>query len=126
MANYERVNEKNGRLFRATEDDIKKGRPLLNGPVVIDGILCYAGVYLKKGQNGKADYYTLSLQYPPDEQARLRATGPATSAAAAKEREWEANHPRTAEDARRKAEWRSSQASQASSPDPAADDGVPF
>ena len=119
MANYERVNEKQGRLFRATEEEIKKGRPLLNGPVVIDGILCYAGIYLKKGQNGKADYYTLSLQYPPDEQARLRATGPATSAAAAREREWEANHPKTAEDAKRKADWRAAQR-------PAPADDIPF
>ena len=102
---YERVNEKVGRLFRASEEDLKKGRPLLNGMVMIDGILCYAGLRLKKGSQGKADYYTLSLDYPPDETARLRADGPATSAAAKRENEWQAAHPRTNEDEHRRAEW---------------------
>lgn len=121
MGKYERVNVKAGRLFRATEEDLRKGRPLLNGPIVIDGILCYAGVYLKKGQNGKADYYTLSLQYPPDEEARLHADKPATSAAAKREAEWDANHPKTIKDAERREEHRQAQQEQ-----PTSEPDLPF
>ena len=116
MASYENANAKAGRLFRASEEDLKKKRPLLNGPIVIDGILLYAGVYLKKGAEGKSDYYTLTLQYPKDEEARLKATGPATSAAAKKEAEWDANHPRTVQDNQRKAEYRAEQRSQSQEP----------
>ena len=79
MASYENANAKAGRLFRASEEDLKKKRPLLNGPIVIDGILLYAGVYLKKGAEGKSDHYAnFLLAVMGREQARspFSVTGP--------------------------------------------------
>ena len=73
--------------------------PLLNGTIVVDGIVLYLGLWQRKSKNGNT-YYTAELTYPNDETARLHADGAATSEAAKKEEAYDREHPRSKEHAK--------------------------
>lgn len=96
MAKYERANTKSGRLFPASKEDMERNpkRPVLNGTIVIDGVACYLGLWKRTSKKGTT-YFTAELTYPEDETARIKATGPATSAVAKKEAEYDAEHPQS-------------------------------
>jgi len=96
MSRYERANAKSGRLFPTEQEKLAANPklPALNGTIVVDGVALYLGLWRRKSKNGR-DYYTAELTYPLDETARLKATGPATSAAAKRERDYDAAHPQT-------------------------------
>ena len=90
--------------------------PVLNGTIMVDGVVMYLGLWRRKSKNG-LDYYTAELTYPGDEEARLKATCPATSKAAQKEREYEQAHPQSAQHDRSRWESRRQEGN------PPADDG---
>ena len=96
MARYERANEKSGRLFVTEQEKLADNPklPVLNGSIMVDGVLMYLGLWKRTSKNG-GTYYTAELTYPNDEEARLKATGLATSAAAKKERDYDKAHPKT-------------------------------
>ena len=86
MSRYERANAKSGRLFVTEQQKLADNPklPVLNGTIVVDGIALYLGLWKRKAKSG-LEYFTAELTYPNDEEARLKATGPATSAASKKE-----------------------------------------
>lgn len=98
---YEKANVKSGRLFITDAQKLADNPklPALNGSIVIDGVLLYLGLWKRQSKNGM-EYFTAELTYPNDEEARLKATGPATGAAAKREAEWNAAHPKTTENAK--------------------------
>lgn len=106
MAKYEKLNEKSGRLFATKAEKLQQNPklPNLNGSIVIDGVLVYVGIWKRTSQKTGNTYFTMELTYPNDEDARLKADGPATSEAAAKERKYDEENPRTKEHA--KSAWK--------------------
>jgi hypothetical protein len=123
MAKYERANEKSGRLFVTEQERLADNPklPVLNGSIMVDGVLMYLGLWKRISKSGSA-YYTAELTYPNDEEARLKATGPATSAAAKKERDYDKTHPKSkAHDSGR---WQSR--SQDEAEDTGNDEDLPF
>lgn len=106
MGKYERANDKSGRLFVTEQEKLADNPklPVLNGTIMVDGVVMYLGLWKRKSKNG-SDYFTAELTYPADETARLKADGPATSKAAAKERDYEAKHPKSKEND--KGRWQS-------------------
>lgn len=105
---YEKANVKSGRLFITEQEKlaVNPKLPALNGTIMVDGVVLYLGLWKRKAKSG-AEYFTAELTYPNDEEARLKATGPATSKAAAKEAEWDKAHPKTEQHAKR--QWDSRQ-----------------
>ena len=97
MSRYERANAKSGRLFVTEQQKLADNPklPVLNGTIVVDGIALYLGLWKRKAKSG-LDYYTAELTYPNDEEARLKATGPATAAASKKEAQYDKEHPQSA------------------------------
>lgn len=97
MSRYERANAKSGRLFVTEQQKLADNPklPVLNGTIVVDGIALYLGLWKRKAKSG-LDYYTAELTYPNDEEARLKATGPATSDASKKEAQYDKEHPQSA------------------------------
>lgn len=97
MSRYERANAKSGRLFVTEQQKLADNPklPVLNGTIVVDGIALYLGLWKRKAKSG-LDYYTAELTYPNDETARLKATGPGTSAASKKEAQYDKEHPQSA------------------------------
>lgn len=100
---YEKANVKSGRLFVTSQDKLASNPklPALNGTIMIDGVVLYLGLWKRKAKSG-AEYFTAELTYPADEQARIKATGKATSEIAAKEAAYDAAHPQTKQDQQRK------------------------
>lgn len=103
MAYYEKANDKSGRLFITSQDRLAQNPklPALNGSIMIDGVVLYLSLWKRQSKNG-SEYFTAEMTYPQDEEARLKATAPATSAAAAKERAYDEAHPQVKEDQKRK------------------------
>lgn len=97
MSRYERANAKSGRLFVTEQQKLADNPklPVLNGTIVVDGIALYLGLWKRKAKSG-LEYFTAELTYPNDENARLKATGPATSAASKKEARYDKEHPQSA------------------------------
>ena len=97
MSRYERANAKSGRLFVTEQQKLADNPklPVLNGTIVVDGIALYLGLWKRKAKSG-LEYFTAELTYPNDEYARLKATGPATSAASKKEAKYDKEHPQSA------------------------------
>lgn len=97
MSRYERANSKSGRLFVTEQQKLADNPklPVLNGVIVVDGVALYLGLWKRKAKSG-LDYYTAELTYPNDEEARLKATGPGTSAASKKEAAYDREHPQSA------------------------------
>lgn len=97
MGKYERANTKSGRLFVTEQEKLADNPklPVLNGTIMVDGVVMYLGLWKRKSKNG-LDYFTAELTYPKDEEARLKADKPATSKAAQKEREYDQAHPQSA------------------------------
>lgn len=97
MSRYERANAKSGRLFVTEQQKLADNPklPVLNGTIVVDGIALYLGLWKRKAKSG-LEYFTAELTYPNDEQARLKATGPGTSAASKKEAAYDKEHPQSA------------------------------
>lgn len=97
MSRYERANAKSGRLFVTEQQKLADNPklPVLNGTIVVDGIALYLGLWKRKAKSG-LEYFTAELTYPNDENARLKATGPATSAASKKEEQYDKEHPQSA------------------------------
>lgn len=124
MARYEKANEKSGRLFITSQEKLAQNPklPALNGSIVIDGVLLYLSLWKRQAKSG-AEYFTAEMTYPADEDARLKATAQATSAAAAKEREYDKAHPQVKEDQKRR--WDARTASQPA-PSSNDDDSLPF
>ena len=106
---FEKLNERSIRLFAATPEELEKKRPNLNSPyfrvsrasiekllAMTNGdVIMSLGVWKRKGQEGKPDYFTAELTYPDAEgQAKYLK----------KDDEWKAANPRSAGDqaARRK------------------------
>lgn len=110
MSRYERANAKSGRLFVTEQQKLADNPklPVLNGTIVVDGIALYLGLWKRKAKSG-LDYYTAELTYPNDEEARLKATGPATSAASKKEAQYDKEHPQSAKHDKTRWESRSQQ-----------------
>lgn len=108
MAKYERANQKSGRLFVTDKEKLADNPklPVLNGSIMVDGIVMYLGLWKRTAKSGST-YYTAELTYPEDEQARLKADGEATSKAAQKEREYEKAHPQSSD--HDKSRWQSRQ-----------------
>ena len=108
MAKYERANQKSGRLFVTDKEKLADNPklPVLNGSIMVDGIVMYLGLWKRTAKSGST-YYTAELTYPEDEKARLKADGEATSKAAQKEREYEKAHPQSPE--HDKSRWQSRQ-----------------
>lgn len=123
MAKYERANEKSGRLFITEQERLADNPklPVLNGSIMVDGVLMYLGLWKRVSKNG-GSYYTAELTYPSDEEARLKATGPATSAAAKKERDYDKAHPKSK--AHDSESWQSR--SRTESEDNNSDENMPF
>lgn len=117
MANYEKANVKSGRLFVTDQQKLADNPklPVLNGTIMVDGVVMYLGLWKRKAKNG-GEYFTAELTYPNDEKARLHADGPATSKAAEKEREYDKAHPQTERNAR--SQWEN----RGRKPQPKADD----
>ena len=97
MSKYERANVKSGRLFVTEQQKLADNPklPVLNGTIVVDGIALYLGLWKRKAKSG-LEYFTAELTYPNDEEARLKATGPATYAASKKEAQYDKQHPQSA------------------------------
>ena len=97
MSKYERANTKSGRLFVTEQQKLADNPklPVLNGTIVVDGIALYLGLWKRKAKSG-LEYFTAELTYPNDENARLKATGPATSAASKREAQYDKEHPQSA------------------------------
>ena len=97
MSKYERANTKSGRLFVTEQQKLADNPklPVLNGTIVVDGIALYLGLWKRKAKSGLEDF-TAELTYPNDENARLKATGPATSAASKREAQYDKEHPQSA------------------------------
>lgn len=97
MSKYERANAKSGRLFVTEQQKLADNPklPVLNGTIVVDGIALYLGLWKRKAKSG-LEYFTAELTYPNDENARLKATGPATSAASKREAQYDKEHPQSA------------------------------
>lgn len=97
MSRYERANAKSGRLFVTEQEKLADNPklPVLNGTIVVDGIALYLGLWKRKAKSG-LEYFTAELTYPNDEEARLKATGPGTSAASKKEAQYDKEHPQSA------------------------------
>ena len=97
MSKYERANAKSGRLFVTEQQKLADNPklPVLNGTIVVDGIALYLGLWKRKAKSG-LEYFTAELTYPNDENARLKATCPATSAASKKEAQYDKEHPQSA------------------------------
>ena len=97
MSKYERANTKSGRLFVTDQQKLADNPklPVLNGTIVVDGVALYLGLWRRKAKSG-LEYYTAELTYPNDENARLKATCPATSAASKKEAQYDKEHPQSA------------------------------
>ena len=97
MSKYERANAKSGRLFVTEQQKLADNPklPVLNGTIVVDGIALYLGLWKRKAKSG-LEYFTAELTYPNDENARLKATGPATSAASKMEAQYDKEHPQSA------------------------------
>lgn len=112
---YEKANVKSGRLFITEQEKLAANPklPALNGTIMVDGVVLYIGLWKRKAKSG-AEYFTAELTYPNDEEARLKATCPATSKAAAKEAEWDKEHPKTEQHAKR--QWKSRQQKQNDNP----------
>lgn len=124
MSKYERANTKSGRLFVTDQQKLADNPklPVLNGTIVVDGVALYIGLWKRKAKSG-LEYYTAELTYPNDENARLKATCPATSAASKKEAQYDREHPQSAK--HDKSRWESRPQN---SDDDAGDDmeGLPF
>jgi len=126
MAKYERANQKSGRLFVTDKEKLEDNPklPVLNGTIMVDGIVMYLGLWKRTAKSGST-YYTAELTYPDDETARLKATGAATSKAAQKERDYEKAHPQSAQ--HDKSRWQSrGQREEQGGGDADGDDGLPF
>lgn len=97
MSKYERANAKSGRLFVTEQQKLADNPklPVLNGTIVVDGIALYLGLWKRKAKSG-LEYFTAELTYPNDENARLKATCPATSAASKREAQYDKEHPQSA------------------------------
>ena len=97
MSKYERANAKSGRLFVTEQQKLADNPklPVLNGTIVVDGIALDRGLWKRKAKSG-LEYFTAELTYPNDENARLKATGPATSAASKREAQYDKEHPQSA------------------------------
>ena len=97
MSKYERANAKSGRLFVTEQQKLADNPklPVLNGTIVVDGIALYLGLWKRKAKSG-LEYFTAELTYPNDENARLKATGPATSVASKREAQYDKEHPQSA------------------------------
>ena len=97
MSKYERANVKSGRLFVTEQQKLADNPklPVLNGTIVVDGIALYLGLWKRKAKSG-LEYFTAELTSPNDEEARLKATGPATSSASKKEAQYDKEHPQSA------------------------------
>ena len=97
MSKYERANAKSGRLVVTEQQKLADNPklPVLNGTIVVDGIALYLGLWKRKAKSG-LEYFTAELTYPNDENARLKATGPATSAASKREAQYDKEHPQSA------------------------------
>ena len=97
MSKYERANAKSGRLFVTEQQKLADNPklPVLNGTIVVDGIALYLGLWKRKAKSG-LEYFTAELTYPNDENARLKATSPATSAASKREAQYDKEHPQSA------------------------------
>lgn len=97
MSKYERANAKSGRLFVTEQQKLADNPklPVLNGIIVVDGIALYLGLWKRKAKSG-LEYFTAELTYPNDENARLKATGPATSDASKREAQYDKEHPQSA------------------------------
>ena len=97
MSKYERANTKSGRLFVTEQQKLADNPklPVLNGTIVVDGIALYLGLWKRKAKSG-LEYFTAELTCPNDENARLKATGPATSAASKREAQYDKEHPQSA------------------------------
>ena len=106
-----KLNERSIRLFTATPEELEKKRPHLNAPYfrvkraevenllrVTDGdIILSMAVWKRKGKDGKPDYFTAEITYPDDPEVVARYI--------AKDEEWKAKNPRSAEDAERKRKY---------------------
>lgn len=123
---YEKANRKSGRLFVTDKGKLEENPklPALNGTIEIDGIVLHLALWRRKSKSG-SDYFTAEMTYPNDETARLHADGEATSAAAKKEREWDAAHPKTGADQERKWKARPVNSAPAATAE-VADDDLPF
>ena len=119
---YEKANVKSGRLFVTEAEKLQENPklPALNGTIMVDGVVLYLGLWKRQSKNG-GTYYTAELTYPKDEEARLKATGKATSKAAAKEREWDEAHPKTEGHAR--SQWAARPQNRQPSNDPVENQG---
>lgn len=106
MSRYERANAKSGRLFVTEQQKLADNPklPVLNGTIVVDGIALYLGLWKRKAKSG-LEYFTAELTYPNDENARLKATGPATSAASKREAQYDKEHPQSVK--HEKSRWES-------------------
>ena len=130
MARYEKANEKSGRLFITSQEKLAQNPklPALNGSIMIDGVLLYLSLWRRQAKSG-AEYFTAEMTYPADEEARLKATAPATSEAAAKERAYDQANPQVKEDQKRRWDARSGNQSVPTSKaveKATADDELPF
>ena len=110
MSKYERANVKSGRLFVTEQQKLADNPklPVLNGTIVVDGIALYLGLWKRKAKSG-LEYFTAELTYPNDEEARLKATGPATSAASKKEAQYDKEQPQSAKHDKARCESRPQQ-----------------
>lgn len=120
---YEKANVKSGRLFVTSQDKLAQNPklPALNGTIMVDGVVLYLGLWKRKAKSG-AEYFTAELTYPADENARIKATGPATSEVAARERAYDEAHPQVKADQQKR--WEHHNAVQAQKQQPTADAGT--
>ena len=118
MSRYERANAKSGRLFVTEQQKLADNPklPVLNGTIVVDGIALYLGLWKRKAKSG-LEYFTAELTYPNDEEARLKATGPGTSAASKKEAQYDREHHRSVEHDKSRWESRGSERKEEQEPD---------
>lgn len=127
MSRYERANAKSGRLFVTEQQKLADNPklPVLNGTIVVDGIALYLGLWKRKAKSG-LEYFTAELTYPNDEEARLKATGPGTSAASKKEAQYDKEHPQSAKHDKSRWDSRGQGDQGGQGDDNPPDDGLPF
>ncbi len=127
MSRYERANVKSGRLFVTEQQKLADNPklPVLNGTIVVDGIALYLGLWKRKAKSG-LEYFTAELTYPNDEEARLKATGPGTSAASKKEAQYDKEHPQSAKHDKSRWDSRGQGDQGGQGDDNTPDDGLPF
>ena len=98
---YPRLNARSIRLFVATPEELARKRPHLNAPyfrisrtelekaLELVGpnadFICSLGIWKRPGRDGKPDYFTAELSYPPDAETQQKFLK--------KDAEWMAAHP---------------------------------